>query len=55
MGLPCARQEDTVLGTCYNNEHITPYSFVGTIIGGAAKSKINNLNIAQETNMVQCD
>jgi hypothetical protein len=51
MGLPIARHNDTVLGTCYNHGR----SITGHIIAGATKSKINNLNIAQLTNSVIFD
>jgi len=52
MGLPCARQEDIVMGICYHPSHEKPVPFVGIIMGGASISKLNNKNIAQESNVV---
>jgi uncharacterized Zn-binding protein involved in type VI secretion len=52
MGLSCARQDDIVFGICYHPSHSSPIQYVGVIIGGAAITKINNLNAAQESNIV---
>jgi hypothetical protein len=52
MGLPCARQEDIVMGMCYHESHKTPIQFIGIIMGGASISKLNNKGIAQESNIV---
>lgn len=52
MGIPCARQEDIVMGTWYHPVHRVPVPYIGVIIGGANITKINNLNAAQETNVV---
>lgn len=75
MGLPCARQEDIVMGICYNHqgtkiipatydengEELTPKkteyftqpeTYIGLILDGAERTRINGLNMAQESNIV---
>ena len=46
--LSCARQEDIVLGICYEHR----IQFIGLIMGGASISQINNRNMAQMSNIV---
>lgn len=48
MGLSCARQGDMVFGVCYNHG----CAVIGTILNGASKSNIENLKIAQLSNLV---
>jgi len=50
MGQPCAHQEDIVMGICYN--HGSPETYIGVILGGANNTKVNGLNMAQESNVV---
>lgn len=52
MGLNLARQEDIVLGICFNPLHITPTPYVGVISGGANITYANNRKIAQISNVV---
>ena len=65
MGLPCTHQEDIVMGICYNHQgstseftfslestEVQPETFIGLILGGAERTKINGLNMAQESNVV---
>jgi hypothetical protein len=53
-GLPCARQEDIVIGTCYHPSH-SVRQFVGIIIGSAERTYVDKLGAALETNVVIAD
>jgi hypothetical protein len=52
MGLNLARQEDIVLGICFHPAHSSPVPYVGVIAGGANITYVNNVKVAQLSNVV---